>query len=98
MEPQRSQDTTGIKRKILSTIRFKGPSLPVHIAREIGMDILFASAFLAELLSEKELKISNMKVGSTPIYFIQGQEPKLEKFSQHLGNKEREAFTAQLRR
>jgi len=33
-----------------------------------------------------------MKVGNSPIYLIQGQEPMLERFSQHLKSKEKEAF------
>jgi len=32
----------------------RGPSLPVHIASETGLSMLFASAFLSELLSEKK--------------------------------------------
>jgi len=70
----------------------RGPSLPVHIASETGLSMLFASAFLSELLSEKKIKLSFMKVGNSPIYLIQGQEPMLERFSQHLKSKEKEAF------
>ena len=33
-----------------------------------------------------------MRIGSSPIYFIQGQEQKLENFSEHLKSKEKEAF------
>jgi len=87
-----AQDAFKIKEKIISYIRTRGPSLPVHLAKETDQSILFASAFLSELLSEKTLKISNLKVGSSPIYFIPGQEPQLERFSQHLKNKEKEAF------
>lgn len=81
-----------IKERIVSIFRRKGPSLPVHIAKEINLSILFASAFLSELLSEKTIKISNMKVGGSPIYFIPGQEQSLEKYSSYLKNKEKEAF------
>lgn len=86
------QDAAKIKEKIISTIKFKGPVLPVQITKETGLNILFASAFLAELLSEKILKITNMKVGSSPVYYIPGQESQLEKYSKHLGNKEKDAF------
>ena len=74
------------------TFNRKGPSLPVHIASETGLSMLFASAFLSELLSEKKIKLSFMKVGSSPIYLVPGQEPMLEKYSQHLKSKEKEAF------
>lgn len=81
-----------IKEKIISFLKNKGPSLPVHISKETGLSILFASAFLSDLLSDKEIKISNMHVGSSPLYMLQGQEPLLENFSQYLKNKEKEAF------
>ena len=87
-----AQDTSQIKEKIVFTIRRRGPCLPVHIASEIQTSILFASAFLSELFSEKKIKMSHMKVGSSPLYFIPGQEYLLEKFSHHLKSKEKDAF------
>ena len=87
-----TQDTSNIKEKIMLTFKRRGPSLPVHIASETGLSMLFASAFLSELLSEKKIKLSFMKVGSSPIYLLQGQEPMLERFSQYLKSKEKEAF------
>lgn len=87
-----TQDTSSIKEKIINYIRLKGPSLPVHISKEINSDILFTSAFLSELLSEKRIKTSHMKVGSSSLNYLQGQEQKLENFSKYLGSKEREAF------
>ncbi len=87
-----TQDTSEIKEKILYILKIKGPSLPAHIARETGLSILFASAFLSELVSENKVKISHMKIGSSPIYYIPGQEIRLENFAHHLNNKEKEAF------
>jgi len=86
------QDPIQIRNKIISLFKSRGPSLPVHIAKEVNMDILFTSAFLSELVSEKTLKISYMKVGGTPVYLMPGQEPSLEKFSQYLKSKEKDAF------
>ena len=85
-------DTSQLKEKIMQIIQRRGPSLPVHISNETGQSMLFSSAFLSELLSEKKIKISNLRVGSSPLYFIPGQEPKLENYSQHLKSKEKEAF------
>jgi len=87
-----TQDTTHIKNEIISIINRKGPSLPAHIASETDLSMLFASAFLSELLSEKRLKLSNMRVGNSPLYYIEGQEPRLESFAHHLKSKEKEAF------
>ena len=81
-----------IKEKIISIFKNKGPCLPVDVAKETGLSILFASAFLSEFISEKKIKISNMKVGNSPLYFIPGQEKMLENFSEYLKSKEKEAF------
>jgi len=54
--------------------------------------MLFVSAFLSELSSDKLVKMSHMRVGNSPIYYIVGQEPQLEKFSNYLKSKEKEAF------
>lgn len=80
------------KEKILSLINSSGPSFPSKIARETGIQPLFAAAFMAELLGDRKLKVTAMKVGSSPIYYLQGQEANLEKFAEYLSQKEREAF------
>ena len=80
------------KEKILSTIRMRGPILPVQVAKEINFSPLFASAFLSELKDEDKIKISNMRVGSSPLYYLPGQEVMLEKFVPYLNQREKEAF------
>ncbi len=86
------QDAAKLKEKILEFLQRRGPSLPVHIAKETGLSILFASAFLSELVSDKEVKISYMKVGGSPLYFIPSHASQIERFSQHLKSKEKDAF------
>jgi len=86
------QNTILTKDKIISLIQIRGPSLPVHVSKEIQQSTLFSSAFLSELLSEKRLKMSQMKVGGSPLYFIVGQEPQLERFAHHLKSREKDAF------
>jgi len=86
------QNGLQMKEKILSLVKANGPSLPVFIAQNTGLSILFASAFLSELISDRELKTSNMRVGSSPLYLVPGQEPMLENYSQYLKNKEKEAY------
>ncbi len=86
------QDALQLKERIVSIIKLRGPSLPVHVAKETGLSILFASAFLSELFHDKRIRISDIKIGTSPLYFIPGQEPQLEKFSQYLKSKEKDAF------
>jgi len=81
------------KQKIINFITVHGPSLPVHLAREIASSPIFAAAFLSELYAEGRIKISNMRVGSSPLYFLPGQEPQLENFMNYLNQKEKEALS-----
>ncbi|MFA5174047.1 MAG: hypothetical protein WC438_02605 [Candidatus Pacearchaeota archaeon] len=81
-----------IHNKIIQFIQNRGPSLPIQIAKQLNMSSLFISAFLAELVNEQKLKMSNLKVGGSKLYFIPGQEQSLENFHNHLPPKEIEAF------
>lgn len=87
-----TQDTSEIKNKIIAFLRRNGPSLPVHIGREIELSTLFTSAFLSELLSERRIKTSHMRVGNSPLYLLSGQEFMLERFAFHLRSKEKDAY------
>ncbi|MCR4327386.1 MAG: hypothetical protein NUV46_02295 [Nanoarchaeota archaeon] len=86
------KDAGIIKEGILSFLREKGPSFPVNIAKCVGLDTLFTSAFLSELISEKLVLSSYMRVGTSSVYFLPGQEKDLEKFSEYIKGKEREAL------
>ncbi len=90
--PANIQKLNQSKDRLLSLIKMKGPSLPVHLARAVGLEVLFASAFLSELYSEGKVKMSNMKIGSSSLYFLPGQENLLENFVEHLNQREKEAF------
>jgi len=78
--------------KILEIVKAKGPVLPVQISKEIGSNILMASAHLAELTASSRLKISTIKVGGSPLYYLAGQEEMLQKFTSNMNDKEKKAF------
>lgn len=80
------------KALILAFVQARGPSLPVHIARDVKIEPLFAAAFLSELFREHKLRMSHLKVGSTALYLLAGQEPQLENFTQYLNQREQEAY------
>lgn len=85
-------DVNEVKNRIVNILKAKGPSLPVQISRELRMETIFISAFLGELLNEKRIKTSNLRVGGTPLYLLEGQEIQLENFQKYLHPKEQEAF------
>ncbi len=81
-----------IKQKILSFMKIKGPVIPSQVSKEIGSNILMASAYLSELSSKGQLKVSNLKIGGTPLYFLPGQEAQLQNFSDNLNSKQKKAY------
>ena len=78
--------------KIIGLLEEKGPSLPIQVAKELGMSSLFISAFLSELADSKRIKITNLKVGGSPLYFLEGQEEKLEDYYKFMHPREAEVF------
>ena len=71
-----------IKKTILEFLEKKGPCLPIAIAKEIEMDLVFASAIIGELTSAHKVKSSYLKIGSSPLFYLEGQENKLEPFAE----------------
>lgn len=80
------------KRTILDMIRKEGPCIPSTLANRIGIPLLLTSALFSEMKTENMLKLSNLKIGGSPLYYVEGQEAMLENFTKHLELKEREAF------
>lgn len=85
------EEKKDVRADILEYIKRNGPSLPVHLSKKTDLNMLFVGAFLSELSKEKEIKLSHMKVGNSPLYFLSGQEPMLEKFIKNISGKEKEA-------
>jgi hypothetical protein len=67
--------------KILSFIKVTGPTLPAKVAKNINTNILLASAHLSDLASQGKIKISKLKIGGSPLYYLSGQEGKLFDFA-----------------
>ena len=78
--------------KVMEFIKTKGPVLPTQLSKIIGQDPLIASAYLSELTDRKKIKISHTKMGSSPVYYVEGQEPKLQDLYPHLDEREKEAY------
>jgi len=77
---------------ILTIVKEKGPILPVQVSKEISDNILITSARLSELLTQKKIKISFLKVGGSPLYYFSGQEIKLQNFVDNLQVVEKKAY------
>ena len=87
-----AQQVLEIKNRILSYVKRYGPVLPVKISKEIGSNTIFAGAILSQLISEKQILITNGKVGGSPLYYVSGQEEKLDILAEYMNEKENKAF------
>ncbi len=80
------------RNKIIQIVKMKGPLLPSQINKELNTNVLFAAAMLSEMVDKKVIRLSNLKVGGSPLYFSPGQEYKLQNFADKLGGKEKQAY------
>ena len=67
--------------KILYFLKVVGPTIPSKVAKNIGTEILLASAHLSDLAAQGKVKISTLKIGGTPLYYLPGQEEQLYHFA-----------------
>jgi len=81
-----------MKEKILSIIKEKGPIIPADVSGAIGQTLFITAVILSEMVKEKLLMMSHVKIGSSPLYFLPGQEGALEKYTNYLPVKERNVF------
>ncbi len=79
-------------QQVLELIKAKGPILPIQLAKEIQTNTLLASAVLSELASRKKIHISHASIGGSPVYYIDGQESKLQTLYEYLKEKEQRAY------
>ena len=85
-------DMITIKSKALALVQKNGPVLPIKICNELKITTIFAGAILSDLIGSGKVKISSAKIGSSPIYYVQGQEEKLEVLYSHLKEPEKKAY------
>lgn len=81
------------RSQILGIVEKKGPVSPRDISRDTGENLLMVSAMLSELVSSKKIKLTYMKIGSSPLYYIDGQETKFQDFADKLSSERRGIFS-----
>ena len=78
--------------KVLALVKNKGPGVPVQVVKEIGGNTFFAGALLSQLVDEKKIFLSFVKIGSSPVYYASGQAEKLQDYYKYLHEKEQKSF------
>jgi len=80
------------KENVLESVRRRGPSIPLDLFRELGGDTLLMGAYLSELYQSNVLKKSSVKIGGSPLYYLDDQREQLQNFSKYLNEKDRRTF------
>ena len=82
------------KEEIIKVLRAKGPLVPNEIKRTIGTggDTFIFGAILSELSGRGLVKISSLKKGGSPLYFLPGQEKMLEHFIEYHNPKDQQTI------
>ncbi len=81
-----------LRTKVLDFVKINGPSLPVQITKKISGNLILAGAVMSELVHNKKLKVSRAKIGGSPVYYIEGQESRLNILYKYLNDKEKKAY------
>jgi hypothetical protein len=79
------------KDKILEVVK-EGPTIPAKIVKRVGGDTMLVGAILSTMISNGDICYSNIKIGGSPLYYVKGDEEKLEQFTDHLNEKDRRTF------
>ena len=74
--------------KIITLLRQRGPLVPNDLKKTLGVDSMILGAVLSELNSRGQVKITKLKKGASPFYYIPGQEQLLEKLTEFLNPKD----------
>ncbi len=85
-------ESNKVSQMVLEIVRHKGPLVPAQVSVEVGTSSLIVSAMLSELASGRQVRISSVKVGGSPLYYAPGQEEKLQNYVKYLHEKEVKAY------
>ena len=78
--------------QVVRVVATQGPILPIQLVKELGTNTMLAGALLSQLVEQKRVFISHVKVGGSPLYYTKGQEIKLQEYAKHLNEKDRKTY------
>ncbi len=79
------------REKVLEFLRARGPCIPRDIMKVMGADTVIIGAVLSQLKDSGHVRISNTKVGGSPLYYLPAHEGRLDGFIKHLHDQEKKA-------
>lgn len=79
--------------EVLNAAQVRGPALPLELKKVIGKgDSITIGAAISQLLKQGRIKVTDVKKGGSPFYYVSGQEPKLELVAGNLNEKDKQTY------
>ena len=80
------------RETIVGLVKQKGPCLPTDVYKELNTSPMFASAMLGEMVSRGILKVTHLKRGSSPYYYLEEEKSRLQEVAHFLNQKDYETY------
>jgi len=78
--------------QVIRVVATKGPVIPIQVSKELGGNTMFAGALLSQLVGQKKVFVSSLKVGGSPVYYVKEQIHRLQDFAKYLNEKDRRTY------
>lgn len=80
------------KNQVFELVQAKGYVVPSDLIRQFHVDTFIMGAVLSDLVHDKKLLVSTVKIGGSPVYYPPEQKQKLVELSRYLNEKDRSTF------
>ncbi len=80
------------KNQVLEVVRTKGYVVPSDLTKQFHADTFVMGAVLSDLVHDKKLGVSSVKIGGSPAYYALEQKEKLQDLFKYLHEKDRGTF------
>jgi len=80
------------RERVLTVLRQKGPSVPAELTSALGENTIIVGAFLSELIANKDVAVTQLKIGGSRLYFTPEHRPQIVRLRAHLNDKDKGAF------
>lgn len=81
------------KEQVLQMVKMKGFVVPSDLVRQFHVDTFIMGAVLSDLVHDKKLGVSTVKMGSSPVYYAPEQKEKLLDLVKYLNEKDKATFS-----
>ncbi len=81
------------KNQVFELVQAKGYVVPSDLIRQFHVDTFIMGAVLSDLVHDKKLAVSTVKIGGSPVYYPPEQKQKLVELFRYLNEKDRGTFS-----